>query len=214
MKKYHSSMCQTPNKFVNDRPSGWTALSVASPQGCPLQRRYKLQTMKIILITLLVFSYSSFANEAKVFDLGNGIKVSILEEKFDPKSHKIENCENSNIPCRIDSHIPYGTAFNMPRTELKELKLTTESGTYKLDTTGMYNAWGERPLEYKGSIKYLGAYCFNPQNCTLRGIFSDAAGSYVAEWLILNGISTRTVLSSSDDIMHLFMTNIEPPRYD
>ena len=30
----------TPNKFVNDRPSGWTALSVASPQVCPLQRRY------------------------------------------------------------------------------------------------------------------------------------------------------------------------------
>ena len=28
------------NKFVNDRPSGWTALSVASPQGWPLQRRY------------------------------------------------------------------------------------------------------------------------------------------------------------------------------
>jgi len=30
------------NKFVNARPSGWTALSVASPQGCPLQKRYML----------------------------------------------------------------------------------------------------------------------------------------------------------------------------
>jgi len=27
------------HKFVNDRPLGWTALSVVSPQGCPLQRR-------------------------------------------------------------------------------------------------------------------------------------------------------------------------------
>lgn len=28
------------NKFVNDRSLGWKAISVASPQGCPLQRRY------------------------------------------------------------------------------------------------------------------------------------------------------------------------------
>ena len=27
------------NKFVNDRPSGWTAKSVASPQRGPLQKR-------------------------------------------------------------------------------------------------------------------------------------------------------------------------------
>jgi pyridoxine/pyridoxamine 5'-phosphate oxidase len=31
------------NKFVNVRPSGWTALNAASQQSCPLQKRYILR---------------------------------------------------------------------------------------------------------------------------------------------------------------------------
>jgi len=43
------------NKFVNKRPSGWTALSVASPQGCPLQRRLGLQMKLRALAAILIF---------------------------------------------------------------------------------------------------------------------------------------------------------------
>ncbi|MCP4764796.1 MAG: hypothetical protein GY875_00840 [Gammaproteobacteria bacterium] len=170
--------------------------------------------MKTTLISLLLFSTPVFADEVKVFDLKDGIKISILEVPFDPSSHRIENCDDSEIPCLIDGHFPYGTAFNMPRSHLKELTLSIGDSSYNLDTTGMYNAWGNRPLEYKGKIRYLGAHCYNEKSCTLRGIFSDAAGSYVAEWKIINGKPHRTVLSSTDDIMHLFMKNIDPPFYE
>ena len=45
-------------------------------------------------------------------------------------------------------------------------------------------------------------------------MFSDAAGSFVAEWQIVNGISTRTVLTSSNDVVHLLMEHIDPPEYE
>ena len=170
--------------------------------------------MKVIAITILLLSTSVFADGVKVFVLKDGIKISILEVPFDPSSHIVENCDKSQIPCLIDGHFPYGTAFDMPRSQLEELTLSIGNASYKLDTTGMYNAWGKRPLEYKGSIRYLGAHCYNERSCTLRGVFSDAAGSYVAEWKIINGKPHRTVLSSSEDIMYLFMKNIDPPFYE
>ncbi len=170
--------------------------------------------MKTLLLTIFCISGLSYADKPKIFDLGNDVKVSILEVKFEPSEHKIVPCEGSDIPCLIDGHLPFGTAVSMPRTKLKELKFITKKSTYILETTGMYNAWGNRPLQYKDSIKYLGAHCYTPDNCKLRGIFSDAAGSYVAEWYIFNGTSMRTVLSSSDDITHLIINNVEPPYYD
>lgn len=166
-----------------------------------------------ILISPLIWAVAH-ASDMQEFNLGKGITAQIEEAPFNPENHKIINCKDSNIPCTIDGVFPFGTAFDMPKTYLKSLSLTVSGKTYKLDTTGMYNAWGNRPLEYKGTIKYLGAHCYDKDNCALRGLFSDAAGSYVAEWLIVNGIATRTVISSSDDIVHLFMKNIEPPYYE
>lgn len=161
----------------------------------------------------MILSTTALAADVKEFDLGNGVTVKLKEEKFIPENHIIENCNNSNIPCLIDRIHPFGTASNMPKTYLKYLSLSKAGKTYKLNTNGMYNAWGNRPLEFKGIIKYLGAHCYDESNCTLRGLFSDAAGSFVAEWVILNGVPYRTVISSSDDIKQLFIKYIEPPHY-
>jgi hypothetical protein len=166
------------------------------------------------IIFVLLASNVLADGQTKEFDLGNGITVQIEEAKFNPESHKIENCEGSNYPCLIDGVFPFGTAFSMPKTYLKSLTLSKSGKSYKLQTTGMYNAWGNRPLEFKGKIKYLGGHCYDEKNCALRGLFSDAAGSFVAEWVVINGKPFRTVLTSSDDISHLFMRNIDPPYYE
>jgi hypothetical protein len=78
----------------------------------------------------------------------------------------------------------------------------------------MYDAWGARPLEHPGAVRYFGGKCIDSANCQFRGLFSDAAGSFVAEWRVVNGISVRTVLTSSDDVVSLFMKKIDPPEYD
>ncbi|MEJ2610144.1 MAG: hypothetical protein P8179_08655 [Candidatus Thiodiazotropha sp.] len=168
-----------------------------------------------MLLMLALFSWNPIcAGEEKQYDLGNGIVVNLEEAEFNPIEHKIINCEGSIIPCTIDGVFPFGIEFSIPRTYLKSLSLSIHGRTYKLNTSGMYNAWGNRPLAIKDKIKYLGAHCYDEKSCALRGIFSDAAGSFVAEWLIVNGISTRTILTSSNDIVNLFIKNIEPPYYE
>jgi hypothetical protein len=56
-----------------------------------------------------------------------------------------------------------------------------------------------------------GAVCDNATGCQL---FADAAESFVAEWRISNRTFVRTVFSGSDDIVSLFMKNIDPPEFD
>ncbi|MEZ5541071.1 MAG: hypothetical protein R3F42_03410 [Pseudomonadota bacterium] len=174
----------------------------------------KKHSLLFALSLLLLLSSLTRADDVKEFDLGNGITVQIEEARFLPAEHEIKNCKDSDMPCTIDGSFPFGAAFDMPHSYLKRLSLSISGKSYDLDTAGMYNAWGNRPLEYKGTVKYLGAHCYDENNCALRGLFSDAAGSFVGEWLIVNGMAKRTVISSSEDIVHLFMNNIEPPYFE
>lgn len=153
-------------------------------------------------------------SEVKVYTLKGGIAVSIEEAPFDPKKHKLEDCEDPTTPCKIDGSFPFGTAFDLPETYVKEMSLMIDGERYLLDVTGMYNAWGDRPLEHEGTIRYLGAHCYDSRYCTLRGIFSDAAGSFVAEWEVIDGESLRTIITSSGDVINLFIKNIDPPYYE
>lgn len=75
----------------------------------------------------------------------------------------------------------------------------------------MYDAWGNRPLEVKGAIRYFGGRCSDVKNCEFRGIFSDGVGTFVAEWRVVDGVPIRDVLTDSSDIIDLFMHNIDPP---
>jgi hypothetical protein len=78
----------------------------------------------------------------------------------------------------------------------------------------MYDAWGSRPLEVKGVIRYFGGRCVDSQSCQFRGIFSDGAGSFVAEWIISGGLVLRTILSGSVDVIDLFIKDIDPPTFE
>ena len=89
-------------------------------------------------------------------------------------------------------------------TYLKNITASYQGHSYTLDVADMYNAWGNRSLEHPGVIRYFGGRCYDKSNCQFRGIFSDAAGSFVAEWLIVDGLAIRTVLTSSNDVVNLF----------
>jgi hypothetical protein len=99
--------------------------------------------------------------------------------------------------------------FGLPSTYVKSITVTVKGRLYSLDVADMYNAWGSRPLEYKGVIRYFGGTCLDSENCRFRGVFSDAAGSFGAEWYIIKGLAIRTVISSSSDIIQLFAKHID-----
>jgi hypothetical protein len=139
------------------------------------------------------------------------VAVTITEASFENGSFKVSGCTDTSPGCMINGHVPMGLAFGMPKTYVKQISISYLAQTYLLDASDMYDAWGKRPLERKGFVRYFGGKCFDRKNCRFRGIFSDGEGSFVAEWIIVDGVTVRTVLSGSDDIVSLFIKHIDPP---
>jgi hypothetical protein len=160
------------------------------------------------------FTTVAFAGDLVKFRLPSGVEVELVERTFVKSQFKVDGCSGQEPRCLINGRIPFGTDLDLPKTYIKSLKASFQGKTYVLNSADMYNAWGTRPLEYPGSIRYFGGKCFDSLNCQLRGVFSDAAGSFVAEWRIVHGVATRTVLTNSNDVVHLFMQNIDPPEFE
>lgn len=158
-----------------------------------------------VIAMLLVFPLHLCADNVSVYNLviSSDIKVTINEKhiKSEQKQDKLPNGD-----------ILFGTA-TLPKTYVSKIMFNIKDKSYKLDSSYMYNAWGQRPLEVPGVIRYLDAHCYNVNNCTIRGLFSDAAGAFVTEWKIIEGESIRTVISDSGDLVAMFSKNITPPVY-
>jgi hypothetical protein len=169
--------------------------------------------MKIIILLTLMLAFSAIAEE-KQYDLGNGLSVTIIESPFAPSDWNITYCPNSERICLINGVTPNGVDGNMPITYLKILIATINGKQYNLDSSNMFNAWGNRPLEDPSSVKYFAGSCQHETWCTFRGLFSDGAGSFVAEWQVRQGVPERTIITSSNDIVHLFINSIDPPVYE
>ena len=169
--------------------------------------------MKPVLSLLLaVLAAPAFADSEATFTLPSGVAVKITEASFEKDSFKVSGCTDTSPGCMINGHVPMGVAFGMPKTYVRQISISYLGQTYLLDASDMYDAWGKRPLERKGFVRYFGGKCFDQKNCQFRGIFSDGEGSFVAEWIIVDGVTVRTVLSGSDDIVRLFIKHIDPPE--
>jgi hypothetical protein len=170
--------------------------------------------MKTLIVSICIVSSSSaLADTVAAFTLPSGVNVKITEAKFQKTLFKVSGFTNGGTICRINGQPPFGTAFELPKTYVKSISVSYQGQSYSLDVSDMYNAWGKRPLEYKGTVRYFGGKCSDIKNCRFRGLFSDGAGSFVAEWQIVNGLPIRTVLSDSNDIVNLFTQHIDPPEF-
>jgi len=167
---------------------------------------HKIKSSGIIFVCLL-FSLSACVANEKVHQLNisKSIKVEIHEKNIDMGANK------NNLP---NGNIVFGSTTGNPKTYISKILFTVNNTPYILENKYMYNSWGNRPLEIPNVIKYFDAHCYDNTNCTIRGIFSDAAGSFVAEWKIINGKPTRTMITDSNDILNLFSKNISPPAFD
>jgi len=158
-----------------------------------------LLTTAITLFILAGNAVSDNSDRVSQFVLPSGIQVRIVEA----------SCEGAGTVCQTRGKIAAGVFLGeSPLTYLKEITITNKGKTYRLDTSGMFNAWGNRPLEYPGVIRYFGGYC-DERTCVVRGIFADAALTYVAEWVVVDGVQERTTLTGSQDVVNVFMKNID-----
>jgi hypothetical protein len=168
----------------------------------------------MVAVVLLTASSFTFADTEARFTLPSGVNVKITEALFSKDQAKISGCTDTGSTCLINGRVPWGAGFELPKTYVRSISVSFQSKSYLLDSSDMYNAWGIRPLKHPGAIRYFGGNCFDANNCQFRGLFSDAAATFVAEWRVVDGVSTRTVLSSSDDIVQLFKHNIDPPKFN
>jgi hypothetical protein len=159
---------------------------------------------------------AALADSTATFTLPSGVIVRIVEAPFTASRFKVRRCadQDQDATCRINGGVPFGAAGGLPKTYVRSITIMWMGQSYRLNVSDMYDAWGSRPLEVKGVIRYFGGQCFDSQNCQFRGIFSDAAGAFVAEWVIRGGLVLRTILSGSVDVIDLFIKHIDPPTFE
>ncbi len=150
----------------------------------------------IILILLLIIItptriFADLSDESFTIPLGKGMSLHMTVAQFSDKKHKITKCqilEWSGI-CLVDDKPVFGTDWDLPRNQL--VKATFKIGTNKisLDVSCMYNPWFDKPNPKDFKVtKAEGGH-------VITGHFSDGAGSYEAEWLVIQNSSIRTHLA-------------------
>jgi hypothetical protein len=167
----------------------------------------------MLIVTCGVMSAQGAESHA-TFTLPSGVRVEITEANFEGSGFATSGCSGQGEECRINGSVPFGSAQRIPKTYVKAITVSYENKSYSLDASNMYDAWGTRSLEHKGIVRYFGGKCFNQDNCHFRGLFSDAAGSFVAEWQVVDGLPIRTILTDSNDVVNLFSKNIDPPEFN
>lgn len=158
--------------------------------------------MKRIILPLLfcffLFGVAS-ASEKKLEEasikLSSNATLKMKSKPFTPTQHKVTTCKilDWTGTCLIDGKPFFGTDWRTPESQLVEATVLIDGRMkVKLDVSNMFNPWtGEarkkdfRITEVEGGL-------------LLHGEFSDGAGSYEAEWLVVNGSSVRTKLQKDE----------------
>jgi len=174
-----------------------------------------MKVLGIIIVSILACGGRAAGGDGSplTLELGGNRTVMITERSFDAWQAKVENCREGSGICRINGGIPFGVGAGIPKTVLAKLSLTVEGRTYDLDVSNMYNALGRRP-DGAAVSRHMAAACYDRENCVVRGIFSDAASAYVAEWAVVDGRTSRTMLTGSRDVVDLFQRHLEPPGFE
>ncbi len=110
---------------------------------------------------------------------------------FEPKKHKITKCQiiDWSGVCLIDGKPVFGADWGLPRNQLVQAELRIGPKTIYLDVSCMYNV-APTPQDFTLE-KVEGGYL-------IRGHFSDGAGSYEAEWFVIENSSVRTRLANKE----------------
>jgi len=152
---------------------------------------------RIISIAILIFSTMQMSAQVEKISISlcDTIKLSLYREKFDPSYCKFEYYPEQYL-IAINGQMVFGTDGNIPKYKLSKAVLIKGKSSYNLRVDNMYNPWfGEKVNEKLFKAELDGT------NLIVRGLFSDGAASYGAEWLIVGNSCTRTILSRDEKII-------------
>jgi len=158
----------------------------------------KMKKMKTITFyLLLVLSSGQILAQMNIstVELEKQVSLSAIIENFDSSKHFYDTCDTGlgwKSICLIDSKVWFGSdaGMELPKNQLINLTLLVNGNKIELDVSGMYNPNFKNEIR-KDQFKFEKAEV----GYNLIGFFSDGAGSYSVNWLIIKGKSLRTRIS-------------------
>lgn len=149
---------------------------------------------KCFFLILFCLNIVVFGQQKSLIKMSPEVSLCVEIENFNVKKHLIEHCEVfCKDYCVIDNHISFGLDCEPPYTQLNLLQFIFQGKEINLDVTGMYNP-NLRKLNISKNQFELFSHG-KGQFHILKGIFSDGAGTYTAQWLIKKNYSVRTNIS-------------------
>ncbi len=150
----------------------------------------------IVLFSVLASCLATYAQENSCeITISDSVFLIIERAEFNAKNHKISFDQNKN-PYAIDGKPIFGTDLELPKYFLKSASLQIVSKAIDLEVDNMYNPWYGKCLSKK-SVEF-NSYGYEMR---LSLLLSDGAGTYLAEWLIIEESSSRTILTKDDDLI-------------
>ena len=144
--------------------------------------------------------------------LPSGVELEIVEAPFRGSGIPVKGCTPSALVCRVGGK-PYGMATGLPTTYLKSVTASYAGSKFKLDCSGIYDA-DVKGHSVQKPVRYFGGSCQGAKDCRLRALLSDAVNTIAVEWVVFDGVAERQIISFDDDIIGLFLKNIDPPVYE
>ncbi len=131
-------------------------------------------------------------------DLNNQVTLTALIETFDSSKHLYDTCDTGlgwKSICLIDGKIWFGSdaGMKLPNNQLISLALLINKNKIELDVSGMYNPAVKNEIRKDQFVLEKTEVGYS-----LTGFFSDGAGAYSVNWLIVKGKSLRTRISCMD----------------
>src|SRR5882672_5239481 len=130
-----------------------------------------------------------------VITLAEGVSLTFDVSPFRAAKHKIGWCsrQGQEYVCSIDGHPYFGSDGQQPYAQLDSAVFRYGDHSVHLDVSCMFNPWNVDPdgRSYKAR-KTEGGYIVSAE-------FSDGAGGYAAQWLVIGGGSVRTSLDSGEE---------------
>jgi hypothetical protein len=154
--------------------------------------------MKYIISILALFLITCHLKgqvDKKVIIVCDSVQITLIREKFDTTGKKFEYYKNFLIS--VNNEIIFGSDGEIPKYKLVKAIVTKGGQIYCLQTDNMYNPWFGDNEDYL-PFRFLK----DGTNYHLKMLFSDGAGSYAAEWLIVGKSCVRTLLSSDDQLIY------------
>jgi len=167
--------------------------------------------MRTLFLALLV-SLPSSKEQTVRLALPSGVHISIVEAPFQSSGIAVQGCTKSASVCLVGGK-PYGLATGLPRTYIRKIVATYGDSKFVLDGSGIYDAEATEHASHS-DLRFFGGSCQDARNCAFRAVLGDAANAIAAEWIVIDGIVQRTILSGDADIVQFFQKNIDPPTYE